>query len=52
MYIIGHGTLEIKELQHLQSPIHKYTKAGKYTVSLTVKNAAGSSTKTMTITVK
>jgi len=33
---------------------HKYNKAGKYTVSLTVKNAAGSSTKTMTnyITVK
>ncbi len=35
-----------------QSPTHKYTKAGKYTVKLTVKNAAGSSTKTMSITVK
>ena len=27
-----------------QNPVHKYTKAGKYTVSLTVKNAAGSNT--------
>jgi beta propeller repeat protein len=27
-----------------KSPAHKYTKAGKYTVSLTVKNAVGSST--------
>jgi beta propeller repeat protein len=35
-----------------QNPTHKYTKAGKYTVKLTVKNAAGSNTKTMTITVK
>ncbi|HWQ48772.1 MAG TPA: PKD domain-containing protein, partial [Methanosarcina sp.] len=37
-----------------KNPAHKYNKAGKYTVSLTVKNAAGSSTKTMTnyITVK
>ena len=35
-----------------QSPTHKYTKAGKYTVKLTVKNAAGSNTKTMVITVK
>ena len=36
----------------LPSPTHKYTKAGKYTVSLKVKNAAGSNTKTMSITVK
>jgi len=37
-----------------KNPVHKYSKAGKYTVSLTVKNAAGSSAKTMTnyITVK
>jgi beta propeller repeat protein len=35
-----------------QNPTHKYTKAGKYTVKLTVKNAAGSNSKTMTITVK
>jgi len=37
-----------------QNPTHKYTKAGKYTVSLTVKNAAGSNTKKMSnyITVK
>ena len=27
-----------------QDPVHKYTKAGKYTVSLTVQNAAGSNT--------
>ena len=30
-----------------QNPLHTYTKAGKYTVSLTVKNAKGSSTKTI-----
>lgn len=30
-----------------QNPTHKYTKTGKYTVSLTVKNAAGSNTKTI-----
>jgi YVTN family beta-propeller protein len=30
-----------------KSPVHKYTKAGKYTVSLTVKNKAGSNTKTI-----
>ncbi len=30
-----------------KSPAHKYGKAGKYTVSLTVKNAKGSNTKTM-----
>jgi beta propeller repeat protein len=35
----------------LKSPEHKYTKAGKYTVTLKVKNAAGSSTKTMNIKV-
>jgi len=38
----------------LKNPAHTYSKAGKYTVSLTVKNAAGSNTKTITnyITVK
>jgi beta propeller repeat protein len=41
-----------KTTSTLQSPVHKYTKAGKYTVTLTVKNAAGSNTKTMSITVK
>ena len=37
-----------------QNPTHKYTKTGKYTVSLTVKNAKGSNTKTIKsyITVK
>jgi hypothetical protein len=37
-----------------QNPIHKYEKAGKYTVSLTVKNDAGSNTKKVSnyITVK
>jgi beta propeller repeat protein len=37
-----------------KNPAHTYNKAGKYTVSLTVKNAAGTNTKTMTnyITVK
>ncbi|HEX3013774.1 MAG TPA: PKD domain-containing protein [Methanobacterium sp.] len=37
-----------------KNPIHKYSKAGKYTVSLTVKNAKGSNTKTASgyITVK
>jgi PKD repeat protein len=43
-----------KTTSKLQSSVHKYTKAGKYTVSLTVKNAAGSNTakKTNYITVK
>jgi len=31
----------------VQNPTHKYSKAGKYTVSLTVKNDKGSNTKTM-----
>ena len=31
----------------LQNPVHKYSKAGTYTVSLTVKNAQGSNTKTI-----
>jgi len=37
----------------IQNPIHKYSKSGKYTVSLTVKNAKGSNmiTKTNYITV-
>jgi PKD repeat protein len=30
-----------------KNPAHTYSKAGKYTISLTVKNAKGSSTKTM-----
>jgi beta propeller repeat protein len=41
-----------KSTSTVRSPTHKYTKAGKYTVKLTVKNAAGSNSKTMTITVK
>ena len=43
-----------KTTSTLQSPTHKYPKAGKYTVSLTVKNAAGKNTmkKTNYITVK
>jgi beta propeller repeat protein len=42
------GTLSAK------NAVHKYTKAGKYTVSVTVKNAAGSNTKKIAnyITVK
>ena len=31
----------------VQNPTHKYSKAGRYTVSSTVKNAKGSNTKTM-----
>ena len=43
-----------KSASTLQNPVHKYTKAGKYTVTMTVKNAAGSNTakKTNYITVK
>jgi beta propeller repeat protein len=41
-----------KSTSTLKSPVHKYTKAGKYTVALKVKNAAGSNTKTMSIKVK
>jgi beta propeller repeat protein len=37
----GDGTSSTK-----QNPIHKYSKAGKYTVALTVTNAAGSNTVT------
>ena len=33
-----------KTTSTLQSSAHKYTKAGKYTVTLKVKNAAGSNT--------
>ena len=38
----------------LNNPAHTYSKAGKYTVSLTAKNAKGSNTKTMSgyVTVK
>ncbi|WP_141241789.1 PKD domain-containing protein, partial [Methanosarcina spelaei] len=32
----------------VQNPVHKYSKTGKYTVSLTVKNDRGSSTVTKT----
>lgn len=35
-----------KSISTARNPTHKYTKAGKYTVSLTVKNAAGSNTAT------
>ncbi|MGE5458586.1 MAG: PKD domain-containing protein [Methanococcaceae archaeon] len=35
-----------KSTSTAQNPVHKYSKAGKYTVKLTVKNAAGSNTKT------
>ena len=35
-----------KSTSTTQNPTHKYTKAGKYTVSLIVKNAAGSNTTT------
>lgn len=43
-----------KSTSTLPSPLHKYTKAGKYSVTLKVKNAAGSNTvkKTNYITVK
>jgi len=36
----------------LQNPTHKYSKAGVYTVSLTVKNAKGSNTVTKTNYIK
>jgi len=32
----------------LQNPVHTYQRTGTYTVSLTVKNTAGSNTKTRT----
>jgi PKD repeat protein len=41
-----------KSASSLQNPVRKYIKAGKYTVSLRVTNAAGSNTKRMFITVK
>jgi beta propeller repeat protein len=43
-----------KTTSKLQNPTHKYTKAGKYTVTLKVKNAVGSNTakKTCYINVK
>jgi beta propeller repeat protein len=40
-WTFGDGTTSTK-----QNPTHKYSKVGKYTVSLTVKNAAGSNTVT------
>ncbi|AKB58357.1 translocation protein TolB [Methanosarcina barkeri 227] len=36
------------KISTLQNPVHIYSQAGKYTVSLTVKNAAGTNMKTMT----
>jgi PKD repeat protein len=36
-----------KSTSTAKSPVHTYSKAGKYSVSLTVKNSAGSNTKTM-----
>jgi PKD repeat protein len=36
----------------VENPVHKYSKAGTYTVSLTVKNAAGSNTVTKTKYIK
>jgi beta propeller repeat protein len=41
-----------KNTSTAQNPTHKYYKAGRYTVSLKVKNAAGTNTKTMSITVR
>ena len=43
-----------KSTSTAKNPVHKYSKAGKYTVSLAVKNAAGSNTakKTNYITIK
>jgi tripartite motif-containing protein 71 len=41
-WIFGDGTYS-----RLENPEHKYTTAGNYTVSLTVSNAAGNNTKTM-----
>ena len=43
-----------KNTSNDKNPVHTYSKAGKYTVSLTVTNAAGSNTakKTNYITVK
>jgi beta propeller repeat protein len=35
-----------KSISTAKSPVHKYAKAGKYAVKLTVKNAAGSNTAT------
>ncbi|HII93819.1 MAG TPA: PKD domain-containing protein, partial [Methanosarcina sp.] len=43
----GDGTSSIQ-----QSPTHKYSKAGVYTVSLTVKNAVGTNTVTKTDYIK
>jgi len=37
---------------YLQNPTHKYSKAGIYTVNLTVKNAKGSNTATKTEYIK
>ena len=37
-----------KKTSTAQNPVHKYAKAGKYIVSLTVKNSDSSNTKTMT----
>nr|WP_245859958.1 PKD domain-containing protein [Methanosarcina spelaei] len=42
-WTFGDGTTSVQ-----QNPIHKYSKAGKYTVTITVTNAAGSNTVTKT----
>jgi PKD repeat protein len=42
----GDGTYSTEK-----NPVHTYKKAGKYTVSLTAKNARGSSTETMSVRV-
>jgi beta propeller repeat protein len=41
-----------KTYSTLKNPAHRYTTAGKYTVTLTVKNSAGNNTKTGYITVR
>jgi PKD repeat protein len=41
-----------KSTSTTKNPTHQYKKAGKYTVTLTAKNSAGSNKKTGTVTVK
>ena len=47
-WTFGDGTCSNQNI----AATHTYTQPGKYEVSLTVTNAAGSNTKTMSITVK